>query len=364
MRKRSFLVLAGVTAVAVVAAVVLQPSGRVAAFKGSGKLVSPELPKAINNVHSITIARRAGTLTIIRAKDGWRLKERGGYPVKPESVKQILVGLSGMKTLEPKTDRKDRYERLQLREIAHKDSKSQLVTVTGPDNKTLAKLIIGKVSAGRFGPGQVYFRRPGQKRAWKAEGDLSIDNDATNWLVKPVMDIRKTRVRHFAVSRASGESVAAERPKPGEALKLTTDPLPDGMVPKTDGTVGSLANALDKLDLVDVREVSKIDWKTKTVATAEIRSYDGVVITARVAQTGKNEFWVRFEASFDADDTLAPKDAALKKLEIKSAAEAKKEVAGLTAGLKGWAFKLSKRNLNLLKIELKEVLEKKKKKSS
>ena len=360
MRKRSFLMLAGVTAIAVVATIVLQPSDRVTAIKGSGKLVSPELAKAINNVQSITIARRLGTLTVNRAKDGWRLKERGGYPVKPEMVKQLLVGLAGMKTLEPKTDRPKRYERLELRDIAHKESKSQLITVIGPDNKTLAKLIVGKVAAGRFGPGTVYFRKPGDKRAWKASGDLSIDHDATSWLIKTVMDIRKTRIRQFAVSPKTGASVAAERAKPGDALKLTTDPLPEGMVPKKDGTIGSLANALDKLELSDVREASKIDWKTKTVATSEIRTYDGVVVTAKVAKLGKGKFWVTFEASFDADGTINPKGAALKKMEIKTAAEAKKEVAALTARLKGWAYKISVRNLNLLKIELKEVLEKKK----
>ena len=32
---------------------------------------------------------------------------------------------------------------------------------------------------------------------------------------------------------------------------VVTDPLPEGMEPKKDGTVGSLANALDKLELVD-----------------------------------------------------------------------------------------------------------------
>jgi hypothetical protein len=360
MRKRGFLTLAGVTVVVVAAAIAVQPSGRLEKIAGSGVLVAPELAKAINNVRNITLARRKSSLTISRAKDGWRIKERGGYPVDPDKVKQLLVGLAGLKTLEPKTDRKDRYERLALRDLAHKESAAQLVTIIGPDNKTLAKLLIGKTARGRFGPGTVYYRKPGKKRVWKAKGDLSIDHEPASWIRKTLADIRKTRVRLFAVSAKDGTTVVAERPKQGAALKLTTDPLPEGMVAKKDGTIGSLANALDKLDLEDVRKASTIDWKTKTVATAEIRTYDGIVVTARVAQLKKDVFWVSFAFAYDGEGAVVPKGKVHQKMEIKTAAAAKKEIAELTARLKGWAYKLPAGNLGYLKIRLKDVLEKKK----
>ena len=131
MRKRSFLILAGVTAAAVVEAIATQPSNRLSKIAGSGKLVLPELAKSINNVRGITIARKKSTLTVTRGKAGWRVKERGGYAADPSKVKEILVGLAGMKVLEPKTDRPDLYERLDLRDLSHKDSAAQLITVVG-----------------------------------------------------------------------------------------------------------------------------------------------------------------------------------------------------------------------------------------
>jgi len=360
MRNRSFLILAGVTGLAVAAAIAVQPADRLAKVAGSGALVAPDLAKEINDVHAITIARKKDTLTVTRGKDGWRLKERGGYSVDPDKVKQLLVGLAGMKVAEAKTDRPDLYERLQLRDLSHKDSSAQLVTVTGAKGKTLAKLLIGKTARGRFGPGTVYYRKPGEKRAWKAAGDLSIDHDPTNWLDKDLVDIRKTRVRLLAVSGKDGKTVAVARPKPGAALEITTDPLPDGMEAKKDGTISALAGALDKLQLEDVRDAAKIDWTKQTVATAEIRTYDGIVVTARVAEVKKDEFWVSFAFAYDGEGAIAPKGKAHEKMEIRTEAVARTEISALAARVKGRAFKLPATNLSHLRIQLKDLLDKKK----
>jgi hypothetical protein len=360
MRKRNFLILAGVTAVAVVAAIVTEPSNQLPKIAGSGKLVLPALAKSINDVHAITIARKKSTLTVTRDKEGWRVKERGGYPAAPDKVKEILVGLSEMKVLEPKTNRPDLYERLDLRDLSQKDSAAQLVTVIGANNKTLAKLLIGKTARGRFGPGTVYYRKPGEKRAWKASGDLNIDHDPSNWIDKDLADIRKTRIRLFTVTAKEGEKVEIARPKPGATLKLKTEPLPEGMVPKTDGSISAVAAVLEKLSLEDVRKADKIDWAAKTVSTAEIRTYDGIVVTARVAEVKKDEFWVSFDVAYSAEGTITPKGKAHEKMEIKTAEAAKKEVAALAARLKGWAYKLPATTLSNLRLRLKDVLEKKK----
>jgi Domain of unknown function (DUF4340) len=360
VRKRNFFILAGVTALAVAAAVATEPSNRLTRIAGSGKLVLPALAKSINDVHAITIARQKGSLTVSRDKDGWHVKERGGYRADPSKVKEILVGLSGMKVLEPKTSRPDLYDRLDLRDLSNKDSAAQLVTVVGADNKTLAKLLIGKSERGRFGPGTVYYRKPGEKRAWKASGDLNIDHDPADWIAKDLVDIRKTRVRRFVVTAKGGETVTIERPKPGAALELKTTPLPEGMVAKTDGSISAIANVLDKLSLDDVREASKIDWAGKTVSTAELRTYDGVVITAKVAEVKKDEVWVRFDVAYDAAGIIVPKGKVHEKMEIKTAEAAKKEVAQLTARFKGWAFKLPATTLSNLQLRLKDVTEKKK----
>jgi len=360
MRKGNFVLLAGVTAVAVAVAVAVQPSSGGRGVAGSGKLVVPDLAKSINDAQTITIARKKESLTISRAKDGWQVKERGGYAADPDKVKEILVGLSGMKVLEPKTRRPDLYERLDLRDLSQKDSAAQLVTVTGPKGRTLAKLLIGKTERGRFGPGTVYYRKPGEKRAWKASGDLSIDHDPSNWIAKDLFDIRKTRVRLVNVSANDGETVSIVRPKPGAALELTTTPLPEGMVAKTDGSVSAVADVLEKVKLEDVREADKIDWANKTVSIAEIRTYDGIVVTARVAEVKKDEFWVSFEIFYDPAGTIEPKGKVHEKMEIKTAAEAKKQAAALMAKVKGWAYKLPAGKLSNLQLRLKDVTEKKK----
>jgi len=344
----------------VIAALAIQPSGHQAALKGSGKVVAPALAKNINEVTSIAVARKAGTITLVRGTAGWGLKEKGGYPVDPGMVKALLVGLAELKTTEPKTNRPKLYDRLQVEDLAKKEAKSRLVTVTGAGGKTLAKLIIGKIKSapGGVGKGSAYFRRPGEKRAWQAEGTLTFEDDVVKWLKKEIADIRKTRIRSFTVTHPDGKTVAVARDKLDGKMLLKTTPLPEKMVPKTDGTLGRLADTLEKLELEDVQPASKVDFKKNLVATTVMRTFDGLVVTIRVAKAGKDKYWVAFEPSVDTKDAIAPTDKAKKKAELKTAGDVAKEAKALKARLGGWAYKVSSRDLGYLRTRLKDLIQK------
>lgn len=359
---RSFRILLGVTVLAVAGAVALEPSGRQTAVSGSGTIVAPDLKKAINAVASFTIAAKGTTLTVLRGKSGWVMKQKDGYAVDPVKVKALLVGIAELKIAEPKTSKPDLYERIGVEPLSAKEAKSRLITVTGPGGKALTKLIIGKTKEARagIGPGAVYFRRPGAKRAWLADGNLTIEDDPLKWLVRRMANVKRGRIRQIVLTQGDGKKTIVGRTKPGADIKLLTTPLPDGMVAKDDGSITGLTNALSRLDFTDVKRAAKIDFKKTLSGTAEIRSFDGLVVTAQVAKLGDKDYWITFTVAYDAKDTLGPKDKAAKAAGLKSADAVKKEAAAMAARLKGWAYKLPVIKEGYYRARLEDLIAKKK----
>ncbi len=359
---RSFKILLGVTVLAVAGAVALEPSGRQAAVSGSGAIVAPALKKNINAVTSFTVAAKGSSLTVLRGKSGWTMKQKDGYAVKPVMAKSLLVGMAELKIAEPKTAKPDLYARIGVEPLSAKEAKSRLVTVTGPGGKVLAKLIIGKTKQARagIGPGSVYFRRPGAQRAWLADGNLSIEDDPLKWLVTRLADVKRGRIRRIVLTQTGGKKAIVGRAKPGEEIKLLTTPLPEGMVAKEDGSITGLTNALSRLDLMDVQSAGKVDFKKNLYGTAELRSFDGLVVTARVAKLGDKDYWITFTVAFDAKNALAPKGKAAKKAGLKPADAVKKEAAAMAARLTGWAYKLPSIKEGYYRSRLEDLIAKKK----
>ncbi len=359
---RSFKILLAVTVLAIAAAIALDPSGRQAAVSGSGTIVAPALKKNINAVTSFTIAAKRSKLTVLRGKSGWAMKEKDGYAVNPVMAKSLLVGIAELKIAEPKTAKPDLDARIEVEPVSAKEAKSRLVTVTGPGGKVLANLIIGKTKEARagIGPGLVYFRRPGAKQAWLAAGNISIEDDPLKWLVRRLADVRRGRIRRIILTQGDGKKTVVGRTKPGEEMKLLTTPLPEGMVAKDDGSITGLTNALSRLDLTDVQSATKVDFKKNLAGTAELRSFDGLVVTAKVAKLGDKDYWIAFTAAFDPKNALGPTGKAAKKAGLKSADAVKKEAAALAARLSGWAYKLPSIKEGYYRVRLEDLIAKKK----
>ena len=362
MRIRSFRILLGVTVVAVAGAIALEPSGQQTAVTGSGTIVAPELKKNINAVTGFTLATSDSKVTVLRGKSGWTMTEKDGYAVDPVKARNLLVGIAQLKIAEPKTTKPDLYSRIGVEDVTAKDAKSRLVTVTGPGGRALAKLIIGKTKDARagIGPGSVYYRRPGKKQAWLAAGNLSFEDDQLKWLVRRLSNVERRRVAQITVTQASGKKITVGRSKPGDVVKLLTAPLPDGMVVKDDGSITGLTNALSSLDLADVQRASKVDFKKKLTAIAEIRTFDGLVVTAKLAKLGDKDYWIAFTASFDAKGAVDPKDKAAKKAGLKPAEAVKKEASEIVGRTRGWAYKLPLVKERYYRTRLKDLIAKKK----
>jgi hypothetical protein len=340
MKPTTFLVVLAATAVSVGAAgyAVLSESQRGApAAAPSGPLFADLLPRA-NDVQTITVASAAGTLTIARKDAGWVLTETGGYPVAADKVRKLVAGLADLRLLEAKTDQPERLARLEVEDVAAKDSKSKQVTLAGGDGKPLAALILGKPNAtvDLNGLSGVYVRKPGEPQAWLAEGAVEVPIKTTEWVDRTVVDLAAEKVQrlHFAPV-AAGEVTVAKADK--AAAEFNLEPLPEGRSADPEA-VQRLTQAFAAVTLDDVRADKDTDKAVKA-GTAEAATFDGLTLKAELLALDGGT-WLRLTASAAEGSTAA--------------AEAK----AINDRVAGWLYKLPQYKAGLLQPKIDDYLKK------
>ena len=150
MTLRSFLLLFGATILAIVItglSLALRP-GDFSSDQVGERLV-PDLAGSLNDVQTIKVGtKELGTLTLNRDGGTWVLMERGGFPAKAELVNRMLLQLSELTYLAPKTANPDLYEHLDLRDPSHPESKSAAITVLNKDGDVIGALVTGTARTG------------------------------------------------------------------------------------------------------------------------------------------------------------------------------------------------------------------------
>ena len=109
----------------------------------TGQPVLPELKAAINDVTELSVATQSGVITLHRQEDTWRVKEKHDYPADVGTVRETLIGLAELETIEPKTRKPELYEKLGLQDVEAEGSLSTGVTLKDATGNTVAAAIIG-----------------------------------------------------------------------------------------------------------------------------------------------------------------------------------------------------------------------------
>ena len=97
----------------------------------TGKPLFANLAGRLNDVASVTFARKDGTLTLVRTPPGWRLVEKGNYSAAFDRLRKFLVDLSESKTVEAKTSSPAVYGSLDVDDLSVPDAKGVLLTHYG-----------------------------------------------------------------------------------------------------------------------------------------------------------------------------------------------------------------------------------------
>ena len=314
MKSRTLLLLGAAAAGTVGAAILLTPDRTEVVSSSGTPLAFPGLAPRLVDAARIEVVRHDGRLEVERAApDRWVLPAKAGYPVRPERVRELLVGLTELRLVEPRTANPEMLERLGVDDPTHEGATSSLLRVLNAQGAPIAELVVGRRRMRVQGnvPESVYVRRPNENQAWLAEGRLPLDADPNLWIDRDIASIARDRVREVAIARQGEPALALRRGAEPEAPLAVTEPAE---TPELDDTnLDEVARAFEFLTFLDVKRAT--DMPGEPLGEARFKLTDNLRIHIAANKEGEN-FWLRLSAEGD------------------------EEAARLNARWNGWAYQI------------------------
>ena len=359
MNARTLYALSGLTIVLIGATIYMTPAPTERAAPGE-RLFSNLDPKTINSAASLTVTAKGKTFTVYQKDGAWVVKEMSDYPADTALVRKALFSLTELRPYEAKTKDPARLAKLELEDPKGKDAQSKQLTVKDKDGKVLADVIYGKANTTNviLGKEMVYVRKAGSDQAWLAEGDPSLKGEPLDWILRSVIDIDVERVKDVETKSPKGELVLHIAKEKADDKDYTIKNMPAGRKPKEARTISYVAESLDNVQLDDVKKVGEIDFEKNGTAVGTWRTFDGLVIKARMAEVDK-KFWVSLSA--EVDEAALPKEKPKADSKLKDADTVRKEAAEINSRVRAWAYHLPTTSSRFMTYKLDDVLELEKK---
>ena len=348
MKPRSFLALAALTALAVIAAILTvldQPSlttltkGEESAFEG--------LAERLNDASELTIQSNEAAFSVVKTETGWGMKDRARYPVHFDKVKTALVALSELKLLEAKTSDPTRYKRLEVEEPEAEEAQSVRFELKDGGGKSMAAGVIGRLNPNLFGEGGggTYLRQGREAQSWLAAGEVALGKTRNDWLVRDIVDIAAEQVRRAVIRQPDGAEIAVSQEKP-DSGEYKLDGIPEGRKLKDTSEPKNLAGGLWRLTFEDVKPAAEVEFPANTNVSV-YETFDGLKVRIEMT-TVDDVVWGRFSAT--AEGASGDK-----------ADDVRKRAAKITERAKGWVYELSAGEGERLTTRIGDILEEPKK---
>ena len=325
----------------------------------------PGLTARVNDVAALEIATQKDLFRIERGAtpDQWTMPSRDNYPVRADLVRKNILGIAALETVEPRTDKPEHYDLLQVSEpdqykpvdeAAKSDAGPILLRLADGKSEALASVIVGKIKSYPVGgkAGQYHVRKPNEARAWLAKGTLELPADPVHWLVKETIKIDRARVAEVTVTHPDGEVLKIVR-APAKPDSSSTDfapaELPKGMKVASQYDVNAVAGALAFLTFDNVAKAEGKDFSKATVT--EIVTLDGLRATIRTipAEEADKKVWATISVAFDP--ALAKPEAEV------NPEDAQKQAQEAIARVQGWSYLLPESMARDLTRHLKDLIE-------
>ena len=292
MNAKSLIVLAVVAVAAAAAALTVHQSSRPDALEVDGGYLFPELRNQVNDVDRIVIRSGEEELTVERRDEAWVDPASDGYPVKFETVKQLLMSASGLEVHEAKTKNPDLFDRLGVQDPGAEDSKSKLVEFYVGSGDPLAAVIVGDQ---KFGAQPlVYVRKDGENQAWACKGRFAVDTSPYQWFERQIVQLEKAKVREVVIEHPDGEALRLHREEDPGAFEL--DGVPEGRELTTPTAAEPIGSALGWLSFEKVRSADQVPFTPETTTVATFRCFDGLEVRVESVEH-EDAVWARFTAA-------------------------------------------------------------------
>lgn len=329
----------------------------------------PGLAAKVNEAAALEVETAKGRFRLERGADGWTMPEKGGYRAKADLVRKTILGLAEMETVEPRTDKPDLYDRIQVGEPAQWKPDEAAKADPGPiklrlvDAKgaELAQAIVGKVRTREIGgkPAELHVRLPAEARAWLAKARLDLPADPVQWLDKEMVKIERARAAAATVRHPDGELLKLIRDggksEGGAKDDFRPESIPAGKKVASQYDVNAVPGALAFIAFEDVAKAETKDFSKATIT--EIATLDGVRATVRSIPAPDKKAWVVIALAFDP--ALIKDSSGAEGLLKREDAEKQVQEAG--ARLNGWAYLVSEYAARDLTRRLADLIEDEKK---
>jgi len=365
MRLKSFIVLAAVT-ILVAGGAFYTWNLRESSTRGTvtSEPLFPGLTDRINDIDRLTIRTSAdGTITLVREGDDWGMAERHGYPAAFEKIRNTLIEIAALNTIEPRTSKPELYEKLQVEDVESELSSSIRVTAAAGD-EIVADLIVGRTRPTQEGGG-VFVRKAGEEQSWLAEGSIQPQRKFVQWLDRNIVNADQRRIRRVEMTRPDGQGVVISKQHPADEAYTLETPVPEGRKVKPDSELRALASITDFLILEDVRPQDEVDFASSPIIDRFL-TFDGLELVMEVVEQDDRS-WVRVTAGpterFEGLDAFVEEHKGQDSREgriadqMKTPEEIEKEIAAINDRVDGWAYRVTDYKTGKLKTTIEDITE-------
>lgn len=347
MNRTLFSGLIILTLIAVIVAVTLS---RETAHNGQQPtgLLLPQLAEQVNDIEWVRVTSGGETVATANRQDGyWVVEEAGGYRADWPKLQALLSGLASAQVVEPKTANPDYYERLGVADPSQAGSTGVLVEFA--PSSGLPAVVIGNEARGRGGQ---YLRLADGGQAVLVDREFDVETTVEGWIDRAIVDIAEDEVVEVAITQADGNVVLARKVSADDE-NFVLQGVPDGMKPKSEWTVNSLAGAFAGLQADEVRPLDEIGWSD--AVRYRLVTADGLMVEARAVSVDAGEsadeaYWLQLEAGVY---TTALDHAADEESEATTSGRA----AEINERTRGWAYRVPKYHYDTMTKTMDELLE-------
>ena len=303
MNTRQLAILAVLAAVSVGAtAAVLRTSSAGIASDRRGERVLPGLIDKANQITGVVV-RQGNERLAIERRDAGFVAADSGFPVKADTVRELIASSIELSFEEARTSDPARYPDLGLADPGPAADAGKEITLRAGGGD-LADFVVGNRDNTVGGPvGGVFVRLEGQPQTWLARGNVQLPANRSDWFAGLDLGLRGDEIKKIEVSGGGrdGVTAAASADKPGA---LTLENVPEKRVADS-FKVGRLASMIGSFAFQDVRKRSKPADDARHMV-ADFGNGLQLTVTAVGEPT---EGWVQLSAEATNDAARAKADA-------------------------------------------------------
>ena len=289
----------------------------------------PDLQSVADSLTELTIAQPGGeeSVTLHRREGQWVVSARGDYPADIGKLKELIIALAYAHIVEEKTSNPEQYAKLGV-DDPEDGGKGTRVVLSGPN--VSYSVVLGNTAL----RDSRYARIAEEATSYLIDRNPDIPQTAGDWLMPDIVDIPSSSVRRAVISHTDGEILTIEKSEQ-EQTDFDVVGIPEGRE-LSYATVGNgIAAALDSLELEDVQPL--VD--TPASGSAVFETWEGLKVTAGIAKTDDDNFWVTFTAESTGEDAGVAEQA-----------------DAINARVTGWQYELADYKKNLLTRRWEDVL--------